>query len=200
MKKLLLVISVFAMLVVGVYAFHDSTPIFVKINNAGYTNGDFLIRYTDFNLEEVNLYVNDEKTESFDYCDSGRNVECDIWADLPDFDEQKIEYFFELIDEDENIQYSNIYSAFVDISDPTISKSSISISGRSMTFNFQVEDDNPLKIEYSDNGKPWKTLCSGNLVINCNKKRYFSKGYHDILVRVSDKAGNYAEESFLVDV
>ena len=59
MKKLLLVISVFAMLVVGVYAFHDSTPIFVKINNAGYTNGDFLIRYTDFNLEEVNLYVND---------------------------------------------------------------------------------------------------------------------------------------------
>ncbi|MEK6873840.1 MAG: hypothetical protein AABW91_03265 [Nanoarchaeota archaeon] len=191
---------IFLLLVVGVYAYHDSIPIFIKTSDNGYANGDFSITYTDFNLQEVRLYVNDEEIESFDYCDSGRDVECMIESDLSDFNNQKVNYFFELVDEDENVQYSNTFLAIVDTEAPEIIYENIKVIGRNVYFSFQVDEDNPLRIEYSDNGKNWKTLCSDSSVINCNKKRSFSKGYHDVLVRVSDRAGNYAEESFLVNV
>ena len=201
MNKLLLFGVIFLLVVVGVYAYHDSIPIFIKTNTNGYTNGDFAISYTDFNLKEINLYINGEKVDSFDYCDSGKSVECDVNADLSDFNYQKVNYFFELIDEDGNIRYSDNFLAVVDTEAPEINLDNIEIFGRNVNFNFQIDEDNPLRIEYSDNGKTWKTLCSGSSVINCNKKRSFSQGYHDVLVKVSDKAGNYVEEeSFLLNI
>jgi hypothetical protein len=47
----------------------------------------------------------------------------------------------------------------------------------------------------------WKILCpkltDGNL---CVYKRYFSKGHHDVSIKVIDKAGNVAERvvSFVI--
>ena len=200
MKKLVFIIPLFILLLIGVFAYHDSIPIVIKAGSSGYTNGEFSIRYTDFNLNEVNLYVNNEKIDSFDYCNSGRNAECEINSDLSDFNGEKIKYFFELIDEDGNIQYSKTYSAVVDTEESEIISDSADVIGRYVYFSFQVDEYNPLKIEYSDNGRSWKTLCSGSSVINCNKKRIFSQGYHNVLVRVSDKAGNYIEQDFLFDI
>ena len=105
-----------------------------------------------------------------------------------------------MIDEDGNIQYSKTYSAVVDTEESEIISDSVDVIGRYVYFSFQVDEYNPLKIEYSDNGRSWKTLCSGSSVINCNKKRIFSQGYHNVLVRVSDKAGNYIEQDFLFDI
>ena len=61
MKKLVFIMPLFILLLIGVFAYHDSIPIVIKAGSSGYTNGEFSIRYTDFNLNEVNLYVNNEK-------------------------------------------------------------------------------------------------------------------------------------------
>jgi hypothetical protein len=155
------------------------------------TNGShFEVKYTEDNLKSVLLSFN--PNIPLQNCPSGRNTICATSANLSNFDNSFIEYFFNISD-GINIAKSRTTKIFVDTSSPTITILNHTIDGRKVKFNITISEESTL--EYIDifSSRPrFRRLCS-----NCDeygnsrkKTKSFKTGDHSLLIRATDEAGN----------
>ena len=217
-KEVILLVFIISTLISGVFAFSSDMKaprVSSVFPEKGFNSENFILKYSEDNVDVVNLYVDDDLKDIIDLylnndldepydgfygCDSGRNQICELNFDLSEFDGEEISYIIEIIDENGNKGYSRFGKIKVDITDPFIDELSYFIDGRRVSFDISVDEDNLDKIEYYDlldKNPRWKTLCRTN---SCFTTKMFSSGGHDLIVRATDKAGNYAEDSFLLDI
>lgn len=156
-------------------------------------NGSFFsVKYIESDIKNVKLVFNPEINLSG--CLSGRNQECSTSIDLSLYDNQTIEYHFEISDSISTTISKNV-SVKVDTTSPvlTIFIPNETEYGRKVPFNITISEE--AKLEYLDelDSKPtWRNLCR-----NCaeygylkEKEKSFKKGSHDLLIRAVDEAGN----------
>ena len=181
---------------VNVLIFVDSKK--PKISNTfpkknSVVNGSFFsVKYIESDIKNVKLVFNPEINLSG--CLSGRNQECSTSVDLSLYDNQTIEYHFEISDSISTTISKNV-SVKVDTTSPvlTILIPNETEYGRKVPFNITISEE--VKLEYLDEleFKPtWRNLCR-----NCaeygylkEKEKSFKKGSHDLLIRAVDEAGN----------
>jgi len=165
----------------------------------------FYIKYTENNLQNITLIWNE--TKLMDNCTSGRNQECTTFADLSSHNGEEIEYWYELSDVARTIETRKTKIKIDTTSPNLIINSPINSSDyeRKVPFNITITEDVKLEYyDYQDRNPRWRRLC-GNCDSYGNEKRVktrsFKRGFHDILIRATDKAGNSDIEtlSFNVD-
>lgn len=151
------------------------------------TNGsNFYIKYSEENLKEILINFNPSLVLS-NCNESGKDKECFFDLDLTAYDGQYINYSFNVSDYIRSVQSKNI-KVKVDTSSPIITiKSPLNSEyGKRILFDLQVNEK--VKLQYSDNNENWRSLCT-----NCqryNRTRFFKLGNHNVLIRAIDKAGN----------
>ena len=149
---------------------------------------------TGFREEEVNL---GECTE-----ESNKKI-CMINASLDDYDLQEIEYWFELTDKAGNHAKGRTTKNKVDFSSPIINSINYSIIRKRVIFNINITEENLEKVEYYDNNKTsprWLRLCRGLSKGICKKRISFTRGIHNLDIRATDKAGNFATENIEFEI
>jgi hypothetical protein len=179
-------------------------------SNKKYTNGTFVIYYTEENLKDVTLYYKGilEGVAESDYkpvpasCDAGINKECKVYVDLTDYNGRIIFYYFVVSDQVSETQ-SKTYTETVDTTKPTvtiISPESKTYNSRRILLNVLASDSVSKKVDlsYSDNGDRFRSLC--NECSSYNALRTFSSGHHELLVKAIDKAGNVGTDYKIFDV
>ncbi|MCX6748921.1 MAG: hypothetical protein NT076_04925 [Candidatus Pacearchaeota archaeon] len=167
------------------------------------TNGsDFYIKYTEENLEKVKLIWDGGQEIT---CSEGKNQECSLFANISEYNGKWIDYLFEVEDIAGNKDEKGA-RVFVDTASPILTVNSPENKtgnlsyGRKVFLNLSVSEE--VKLEYYDKQElnpRWRTLC-----YRCNdyeESKSFSRGYHDILIRALDKAGNtdVKEKVFNID-
>ncbi|MBW2976222.1 hypothetical protein KY347_02130 [Candidatus Woesearchaeota archaeon] len=171
------------------------------------TNGEgFYIRYTEDNLKEVSVDwdTNSGPPVNLTGCtESGTRKECYIDLNLTDYNGAEIEYYFNVSDYVRSA-LSRKTKVLVDTTPPVLAVTlpeDGSTVGRRVQFNISVSED--VTLEYSDNGGPFRRLCS-----RCDeygesraRTKYLSLGNHALTIRATDKAGQTDTEfiSFKVE-
>jgi len=159
-----------------------------------YVNSRFLVRYTEDNVENVTLYYGQNNvfnTIDLD-CDSGRNKECGVDVDLSGYS-GSLDYYFS-IEDPTHLVNSEIVGFNVDNIDPELEVfSPIEFDYSETRIPISASFSEMSKFEYSLDGSRFITLCR-----DCNsydKRRKFSRGDHDIVLRITDYAGNFDEKT-----
>jgi hypothetical protein len=166
-----------------------------KIKKLGYTNGNFKVNYTENNVKEVVLYYGTNTISKTD-CPSGKNQECNFYADLSDKHGQVIEFSFEVIDIADNSYRTGNYSSIVDVIPPEIVNFDYTPGINKISFTIELAEANFKDISFFDSSerKPrWRVLCPVLKDGYCSKIQSFTGGEHNLTIRFSDKAGNYVE-------
>jgi hypothetical protein len=159
------------------------------------TNGsDFYLKYTEDNLVDVLLSWNPTLNLNSFCNESGKNKECFFNVDLTGFENQEIEYYFNITDISGNSDSSRITKVLVDTLDPELNSFNYSMIGRRIEFEFNITEINFDEINYIDleENKPReRRLCTrlDNDGI-CEKRKTFRKGFHNLVINVLDDAGN----------
>jgi len=170
----------------------------------GYVSTVFTVEYDEENLQSVVLHYNqgggwiDVELEG---CPSGIRQTCSS-EDIP-LDEGIVEYYFTISDFPNSIN-SDIVTLIVDTTDPVITinePQTIPYNTKKIPLDIDLSEDVEL-LEYLDADDPsgrWRRLCRN--CDNYNKSKSFKEGFHDLIIRATDYAGNDAEEmvSFTVD-
>ncbi len=173
---------------------------------SGFASGMFYAEFQEQNPLNFKLkYGNIDsafREESIDIGSDCTNengkYKCNVTVDLSDFDEETIEYNFEIEDIAHNIAVSKTIFLLVDYSAPVINSLGYVIEGKNVIFSIDVTEQNIDKIVYIENNDPKakeKTICSGPQSNLCEKKVSFKDGNHDINVTAKDKAGNKATQN-----
>jgi len=160
-----------------------------------YASGKFTVVYDEANLRKVKLKYGNGAEVVLQGCASGRKQNCSVDIDLSGYENQQITYWFEIKDVVNNLVIGRQVRVNVDETNPRIISFTHPEAKGYVSFNMTIEERNFYKVEYLDNSdiRPmWKTVCSSLKNGNCFKKIFFRAGEHDLTVRVSDKAGNYA--------
>lgn len=175
-----------------------------------YTNGsDFYVRYTESNCKNMTLIIND--AEALIPCLSGTNIEKTFYYNLSKYNNQIISYKFKIIDIVNSSSESKVTKVKVDTLSPEIKNLAYPVSGISKTskfvsFNMTIMNEDKYSfnsVKYMDRYdlKPqWKSLCTSLKNNVCYKKMSLKAGNHDIIIRVTDDAGNSDEEMISVKI
>ena len=118
---------------------------------------------------------------------------------LTPYSGQMIEYWFELTDIAGSIDESKKTEFFVDLTAPVISSLEYMVEGRYAYFDIEVIEDRLDEITYidrEDSKAKENKLCSRLTDNKCSTKISFKDGFHDILIKVTDEAGNFDKTSF----
>ena len=172
--------------------------------NNKYTNGTFVVVYTEKNLQGVTLYYKGT-TESGDYhhehsvgCVGGTKQQCvfklyDTFKTLYPIDGTKIKYYF-VVSNHVTDTTSKTFTETVDTSIPGININSPTseTNTRKVLFDISGIGEN-VKLQYFDNNKNPVTLCSSCSLYKAT--RTFTVGYHDLKFIATDKAGNVFKNS-----
>ena len=181
----------------------------------GFANGTFIVQFQEANPVSLILSYGNNivgyRNQSLDLnkCSEKKLTKtCKVNVSLNDYNQQGISYWFYVKDIINNQAESKITQANVDFSKPVINSLNYNISKSQVIFYLNISEMNFDKAIFFDNRTSifslldsWKILCpkltDGNL---CVYKRYFSKGHHDVSIKVIDKAGNVAERvvSFVI--
>jgi len=175
--------------------------------NSVVNGSEFYIKYTEDDLQDITLFYG-TGTESItkDDCLAGRNQECIFRnIDLTGYENQWIEYYFEVSDSVNTVQ-SRKTRVFVDTISPILTVNSPVNEagyGRNVPFNMTVTED--VTLEYIDNFEViprWRRLTSNNDEYGSikTKTKSFKKGIHNIQIRATDKAGNSVSYPISFDV
>ncbi len=166
-----------------------------------FASGFFTVVYDEDNIEEVKLNYGvsgNMKSVSLTGCDNGRKKNCSAEAALGEFDGKQINYWFEIRDIANNLVSSRATKVNVDISKPVITSFSYSVDRSYISINMSASDTNLYRVEYTDNNENsprLKVLCSSLPKGKCIKRISFRGDSPDIVLKVSDKAGNFEEVS-----
>jgi hypothetical protein len=165
-------------------------------DNKKYTNGTFIIKYTEENLQNITLFykgISDlqyqNQTKNSAYCQPGTGKECNFWVNLTNYNGQKINYYF-IIWNHVSSAIGKVFEETVDTAVPNITinyptQGSI-LPSRRVPLNVSVTEK--VKLEYSDNDGTFRLFCS-----NCDSYvnvKTFSTGMHNLTIRATDKANN----------
>ncbi|MEI6058999.1 MAG: hypothetical protein WCP89_04485, partial [archaeon] len=172
------------------------------------SNSEFYIKYSEDNLKSIILHYGNKTDVQAQIlsCDSGNSAECVGKFNLDNFDGQTISYWFEVSDYVTST-VSRATSVRVDTTSPvlTVISPSLDVNGtvqnypRNVLFNILMSEKST--VEYFDSSArfpSWVKIC-----IDCqgyNGLKRLALGEHDMIIRVSDKAGNSDEKevSFFV--
>ncbi|MBU3913175.1 MAG: hypothetical protein KKE50_03715 [Nanoarchaeota archaeon] len=170
----------------------------------GYANGLFMVEFAEENPVSLELnYGNrllgyQSKPANFNECVSDRGkTTCFVSVDLISYHTQTIQYWFTLSDKSGASTESKKLNVKADAVEPIVSSFSHLTGKGYVSFTMSISESNFFKVEYWDNSETrpiWKTICSSLSGGSCIKKVYLRAGEHDLDIRVSDKAGNYAFE------
>lgn len=179
--------------------------------NSGFASGEFSVEFEEDNPETLQLFYGNSqtgmRTKTLNInsdCEQDRTYTCITNADLTDYDEQIISYYFTLSDLGGTSVSSSTEQVPVDNSNPIITNYDVTISGRKANFRIEVEETNFEKITYLEldvSNARERTLCTRLSANVCEKSISFRDGDHEVQIIVYDKAGNTAErtDSFFTD-
>lgn len=131
-----------------------------------------------------------------------KSAVCKINVNLTDFNLQDLEYWFELKDIANNAASSNKLTVKADFTKPYVNYFNFTINKKNVEFFMDVKEENfkeVLYIDWNSKNPEWKTLCQrlkeGDGI--CKNSVSFSKGEHNISLKIVDKAEN---QEFIDDV
>jgi len=170
----------------------------------GYVSTIFAVEYDEENLQSVVLHYDQGEgwvDVELENCESGIRQTCS--SEDIDLEDGAVEYYFTISDFATSVD-SDVISLIVDTTDPIITindPQSTPYNTKKIPLDIDLSEDVEL-LEYLDAADPngrWRKLCK-----NCeeyDKTKSFKEGYHDLILRATDYAGNDAEEmvSFTVD-
>lgn len=165
----------------------------------GFASGNFSVEFDELNPEALSLHygnLDDFRTYNVNLtsdCVLDRRYECSVWVDLTDYDEQEIEYYFNLTDIAKNNDQSRKTDLDVDMTDPIVNSFSFERDGRRINFVFNITEINFDEVNYIDSSEDRpreKTLCSRLDEGICEKRLSLSDGQHEIEFEILDGAGN----------
>ena len=169
----------------------------------GFSEGNLSIKILESNPKSLKLFYGNSikgmKTAAIALKNCTVNKEsvtCNTKINLQDYNNQQISYYFLVEDIAGNKAQSKTATLDVDTVLPVINNPSslISIEGKSASFNISVTEQNFLDVSYYDNSAKapkWSKLCTSLKNGRCIKKISFSSGSHNIILKVTDKAGNF---------
>lgn len=167
---------------------------------SGFANGNFTLEFQEVNPKEVFLtYGNGiegyrNQSINLDSCEEINHYKnCKVSVDLSDFDQQKIGYYFGVIDVSNKRAYSKEKILPVDLSPPVINDFDYDIVKRQIKFFLDITEpnfDRIVYIDYSEKRPREINLCTSLKNGICDKKVYFKPGEHNLVILVKDKAGN----------
>lgn len=167
----------------------------------GFASGEFEVKFEEVNPSEVFLTYGTllEKRHTpieLSNCQTDRkNLVCTISVNLSDFEEQEIEYSFNITDIVQNYDESRPQQLDVDTLPPTITGFNHSIEDRELIYRIGVEDPNFDGVVYIDREDPnprVRTLCSRLDEGICEGEKRFRRGLHTLDIKALDEAGNEA--------
>ncbi len=179
-----------------------------SLPKSGFASGVFNIEFTEANPMSLKLKYGNVDTAFREYnvnienecvINAGKYI-CEIVINLLDYDEETIEYYFEILDIASNSAVSKTIVLLVDYSSPKINSLNYIIEGKYVILNLDITEQNIDKIVYIENNDPKakeKTLCSGMSSNLCIKKISFKDGNHNVSIIIRDKAGNFVTYNLL---
>ncbi len=170
----------------------------------GFSDGNFYVEFKEDNPENLTLYYgNSIRTQELDIekdCSEIRGKHsCKVWVNLTDFDNQKIEYWFELEDIAGNKDESKKREVDVDMTSPVLNNPDDFWemgTGRYddyVYFDMSITEMNFDKVvlSYDYRGKTKeKRLCSRLRYGKCEKKFKLREKYTNYQLIIRDDAGN----------
>ncbi|MAG20520.1 hypothetical protein CL618_03755 [archaeon] len=163
----------------------------------GYVNGEFLIKYSEDNVEKVSLFYNGTVVKD---CESGKNKECVFEVNLSDYEGSEISYYFEIEDIVGNKDRSRDYEVVVDSVGVEIIELNYSVVENYVYFEIELDSEaRYLKYVEDDRERKLCSRCDSYGIERVRKKR-FSEGIHNITVFSEDEAGNRDEEEIEFDI
>lgn len=173
----------------------------------GFASRQFYIEFSEINPLSLELFYGNSSREislEDDCALNNAKYECSTEADLSEFDGEKISYWYELEDIAGNSIKSKPVVLDIDVTGPVLNEFNYSIDKRKVEFIFNVTEKNFDKISYVDasDSKPREvTLCSRLKNGECEAKKTFKAGQHNLAITVLDKAGNLIPRnvSFIVN-
>lgn len=176
--------------------------------NNDFANGEFIVEYTEENLNKVELhYKNTGETNwqilELTGCSSGQRVICSTSLNLSPYENSELEYFFNICDS-ASCDAGNINVVKVDSSPSAIESFTKTFEGKYVTFLFEITEPffkSVEYIDYSESRPRWKTLCNQLENNLCEKRVSFRDGEHALDFKINDNAGNSLELSttFFID-
>ncbi|MBI2631957.1 hypothetical protein HYW75_03065, partial [Candidatus Pacearchaeota archaeon] len=172
---------------------------------SGFSNGNFSVEFVEQNPQSLILHYGNNQTgfETKDFPDDC-NFKRDKWscftiANLSTYDNQSIEYWFELHDIINNTVISKKNFVKADTTLPVINLFKYDIGlFRRVTFTLNITELNFDKVNYID----WndlrpspRVLCSGLKNNVCTITKSFRSGTHNLTIGVFDKSGNSANKN-----
>jgi len=176
----------------------DSKPpkiVATEPRNGEYCNGEFSVIYNEENPETVTLYYSTDSGQSFNVvpsssCPAGSKQECVfLVGGLP---QGEVEFYFTVEDIAGSVAESRHAVALVDTIPPvlTIHQPNQDLyNTKRIMFNLSTSEDVLLEYKDLEDRRPrWKTLCKGCSAYE--KQVTFKDGFHRVVIRATDKAGN----------
>ena len=169
---------------------------------SGFADGNFKIQFKEDNPQELKLFYSDGIVTrnvgvNLQNCYEDKSkMNCEVYANLNEFDGKKIEYWFNLKDIAGNSVDSKKIKLDVDTSSPVINNlgNFWSKSGKYVYFNLNITEKNFDEASYSyfdSRGKEReRKICSKLKDGFCAKRFTFTEGHYDLTIKVTDKAGN----------
>lgn len=165
----------------------------------GFADGVFEVEFREENPSSLILYYGNYQTGmktkeinlNAECIEERISKKCNTFVNLDEFNNQEIEYYFELEDISGNKHNSRLINLKVDTINPILISSNTEIQGRRVNFKMQINEENFDEVVYKDLGdKRYRRLCSKLSDGLCDVTRTFSRGLHELDIKIKDKAGN----------
>jgi len=177
-----------------------------------FASGIFDVEFKELNPTSLTLYYGvsgNYKTEAVDLktCTSIKGnsdkFACEATAkQIKAFENQEIEYWFELTDIAGAMDESRHIKLDVDTIPPVFTMN-YTIDRRTAIFSFKVTEKNFDEIGFYENasGKErYSPLCTRLKNESCSSKKSFSTGHHVLNIKAVDKAGNFMDKQIAFDI
>ena len=179
----------------------------------GFASGEFVIEFQEANPVSIWLNYGNNETGNRSkeavlgdcYVPKRNRKACNVSVNLDDYDLQEIKTWVNITDIVGNVKTSKPRKIKVDTSKPVVDWFNWTRDGRRVTFKLNITEPNFDEINYIDYNatKPkYRRLC-GSLKrrgLDCEKRRSFKTGQHNVSIEILDDAGNREEISEILFV